>query len=135
MGFLANTLYLGPFAEWRLRPGVMEKAAGDPLWEEVAERLWMAWTRHPPPAITSGRVTYHRYCFCPQPSEWHRSPEGPLREFRCDGLRGILDLRDVDVQAELDWFTAEFGPMLARVGERLGGPPVLHWGMVGLDND
>ena len=135
MGFLANTLYLGPFAEWRLRPGVMEKVAGDPLWEEVAERLWMAWTRQPPPAMTVRRVKYHRYCFCPQPSEWQHAPKGPIREFRLSGLRGIVDFRDIDVQAELDWLAAEFGPLLQRVGERLGSPAILQWGMVGLDND
>jgi hypothetical protein len=80
-------------------------------------------------------VKYHRYCFTPQPSAWHHAPKGPFREFRLSGLRGIIDLRDIDVQAEMDWFTTEFGPLLKRVGERLGGPPILHWGMVGLDND
>ena len=56
MGLLANTVYLGPFAEWRLRPGVMETVAADPFWEEVAERLWMAWTRQPPQPICSVRI-------------------------------------------------------------------------------
>ena len=83
----------------------------DPFWEEVADRLWMAWTRQPPPAITVGRVKYYRYCFCPR-AHVQQSPTGVLREFRLNGLRGIIDLRDVDMQAELDWLTAEFGPLL-----------------------
>jgi hypothetical protein len=129
------TLYLGPYAEWRLRPREIEKAFREaPFWEEVAERLWMAWTRELPPIITVGRVKYHRYCFCPHDA-WKHPAKGPLREFRLNSMTGILDLREVETQAELDWFTREYGPLLERVGERLGRAPILHWGVVALHND
>lgn len=123
-------LYLGPYAEWRLRPKEIEKVfqqdpfwGQDPFWEGVAERLWMV-----------GRVKYHRYCFCPH-DIWQHPATGPLRDFRLNGQTGILDLREVDMQEELDSFTEEYGPLLDRVGKRFTRPMILHWGVVGLNND
>ena len=135
---MSHEVYLGPYAECRLRPGEIKRVfhqnpfwGEDPFWQEIGDRLWLAWTRELPPAITVGGVKYHRYCFLPR----QHPPKGPLREFRRNAMTGIVDLRGIDVQAELDWFAREFGPDLGRVGDRLGRPATLHWGVVAWEND
>jgi hypothetical protein len=128
-----HELYLGPFAEWRLLPTEIERISwsDDPFWGEIAEQLWLAWTRKLPPAMTLTGVTYHRYCFLPH----HSLLPNALAEFRQNQNQGIVDLRDFDTQAELNRFKAEYAPVLKRVEQRLDRAPLLQWGIVGWEND
>jgi hypothetical protein len=44
---------------------------------------------------------------------------------------GIQDLRGIDTQAEIDWFSDAFRPELTMLAQHSGREPSFHWGVVG----
>ena len=111
----------GPYAEWLVKPAEVTHE-----FQQLAEgKLATNAGMDLPPQTKVKRTVYHRFCFMPQESRTGE-PDGSGRSGD-----GILDLRGVDMAAEVAWFAAAFAPELAAVEAHLGRPPTLHWGVVG----
>jgi hypothetical protein len=120
---------LGPYAEYLFRP-----TQHDDVFEELldltSEALYNNWGVAHPPEVTRDGVVFYRLCFVSS----GKKPGEPARRFSFqNGVCGwpIEDLRGIDTQAEIDWFTRSFGNELARMTASLGREPTIHWGIVG----
>jgi len=132
------TVYLGPYAEWLLRPKQYEPVflldpfwGHDPFWPSIDGKLTAAWSGGLPPEVTLRGRSYRRFPFLPN----EFPPVRVLRELRKSrsGLFGAVDLRDLDVrgiQAEINWLARVYARELASLGEHIGRPATLHWGII-----
>jgi hypothetical protein len=138
-----RTLYLGPYAEWLLRPREYEAIfplepfwGHDPFWLLLDGKLVAAWSRGLPPEIKVRGKPRRRFPFIP----YQFPPVRALRELRRDqgGVCGVADLRDLDgrsMQAEMTWFARTYAAELRQLGEHMGQAATLHWGIVAWEHD
>jgi hypothetical protein len=126
------SVILGPYAQWLVRPEeITDEFSHHPFWRLVVEDCVLCnnWGKHLPPTVTIDGVRYHRFCFMPG----ERRPGQPVHGYSSGDMVGVQDLRDIDAQAEIDWFAEAFRAELAAIARDLGRPPTLHCGIVGWD--
>src|SRR5262245_26132241 len=125
------TLFIGPYAEWRVRLVGEEKVdLPESLYSELIEEMILCLgTRDGIPEVTIDGVRCARFRFMPREAR----PDAPPRTMEFyDG--GGAQERDADwswisPRAEMDWFSEAFAPELARLAAHFGEQPTMGWGV------
>jgi hypothetical protein len=125
------TLFIGPYAEWRVRLG--EK--GDPPVDEepwytplIEGQILALAEADGLPEVKVGRARFAQYRFMPRqerPGHPPRKMYFPLGMADSGGDWSWLNPR-----AEIDWFSETFSEELATLTSHLGGPPTMGWGVL-----
>ena len=119
-----QAIYLGPFVEHVIK----DQRFTEELAEELGEVFdWDNGVSLPQP-IVQGGVAHERYCFMP----YVIRPGGPGRPFRLEdvGCSDVLDLRSLDVEAEIDWFVRSYRAELEKLAARFVQEGMIRWGLV-----
>jgi hypothetical protein len=123
-----QSVYIGPYAEWVVRPDepspeLEAVAAGELL---KGWGLARAWGRSYPPEVEVDGVVCQRFCFVPDDERAGQ----PRRQMYYFEAGAVEDLREVDFQAEMEWFTQAFRNELRALEKYYNRPPRTGWGLV-----
>src|SRR5262245_11871575 len=126
---MSDFLFIGPYAEWRVRLGKKTPLdyADEPWFDTlVCTGILSVATADGIPEIYVGRVRYALYRFLPS----QERPDAPPRQmaFQCGLGVSTGDWSWVNPRAEIDWFSEAFAPELAMLADHFGAPPSLGWG-------
>jgi hypothetical protein len=128
-----NELFVGPYAAWRVDvPETEEDFIRTAAWQSIVGEGVLDWKNYlgDHPGTKRCAAEHGHHVFMPR-SERPGKPQRPMRfgDKGCFGLE-ILDLTDVDRQAEIAWFADKFRPELRKLAEYFGSEPLLRWGAV-----
>jgi hypothetical protein len=126
------TVFIGPYAEWRVRlgkkaPRALEDLENEPWYESLRGALRLAFHDDGSdlPEVKVGRVRYAQYRFWPGAERRDRPPRTMALP---KGYGNGEDWSWINPRAELDWFSEAFASELATLATHFGAPPTLRWG-------
>jgi hypothetical protein len=123
-----SSVYLGPYAEWFVKPGA--KLSAD-LKELIEGALAPNMAISDPPTIKVGRVSRWQVCYRPSGER----PGGPSRQMSWGGQpidADVTDLSTVKIQEEMDWFSQAYAAELRALAEYYKKPPRICWGVISM---
>jgi len=123
-----STVYLGPYAEWLLKPGQQ-------LSSDLAERLEGILSRNvaisDAPKVKVGRVSHRQVCYRPSGERAGR-PSRPM-SWGGDPIEAdVTDLSDVSPQEEMEWFSQAYATELGALADCYKKPPRICWGVISM---
>jgi hypothetical protein len=120
-------LFVGPYADWD--GGVRDYRGDDPALNDLLDGGVLDWN------IGLAGWSCGRDCCMPrQPRptcpRWPMAFEWRLGVLQPGGMDCVSDWTTLDRDAEIAWFAAAYAEELGRLGELVGQPPRLRWGLI-----